>query len=138
MSEQPFTNAYTQPETANHNLYKTLLVVEDDQSIGETIIQVIDNETSYHATLATDARQALEIIQKIKPNGILLDYQLPYMNGIQFYDRLHAVEDYKDIPIILMSANLPYKEIQQRQMQTLKKPFELDELVEVIEHCLGE
>ncbi|GCE30470.1 hypothetical protein KDA_59540 [Dictyobacter alpinus] len=136
MPEQPLIKTYEQSNTISHTIGKTLLVVEDDESIGETIIQVIDNETDYHATLAIDARQALEVIKHLKPDAILLDYQLPYINGIQLYDQLHALEDYKYIPVILMSANLPYKEVRQRQMITLKKPFELDELVEIVHHCL--
>ena len=45
----------------------TILVVEDDASIGEVLLNVLENETMYHAVLATNSVEALQLIHHIQP-----------------------------------------------------------------------
>src|SRR5450759_3265464 len=52
----------------DHNTMKTILVVEDDEHIGEFIVEAFIQETPYQALLATDGKQALKIVQKVRPN----------------------------------------------------------------------
>ena len=47
---------------------KTVLVVEDDQDIGEVFVQVLSQETSYLPVLATDGEEALAFMQEIHPD----------------------------------------------------------------------
>jgi CheY-like chemotaxis protein len=62
---------------------KTVLVVEDDQDIGEVFVQALSQETSYIPVLATDEEEALAFVQEIQPDLLVLDYHLPHMNGIE-------------------------------------------------------
>ena len=50
-----------------HDSVKTILVVEDDENIGELIVEAFVQETPYQAMLATDGKQALKIVQNMKP-----------------------------------------------------------------------
>jgi CheY-like chemotaxis protein len=79
----------------------------------------------------------LETVKTIKPNLFVLDYLLPRMNGIDLYDQLHATKELEDIPAIMMSANLPASEARKRKITCLKKPFELDELLQTIEKLIA-
>ncbi len=115
---------------------KTILIVEDDPDIGEFLVHAIMQETSYHPLLASDGFQALKLVREIKPNLLLLDYQLPSMDGLELYDRLHTSKEAAKIPTIMMSANLPLREARQRKIMCLKKPLELDELLHTIEQFL--
>ena len=115
---------------------KTILIVEDDPDIGEFLVHAIMQETSFHPLLASDGFQALKLVREIKPDLLLLDYQLPSMNGLELYDRLHTSKKAADIPSIMMSANLPLREARQRKIMCLKKPVELDELLQTIEQFL--
>jgi len=116
---------------------KTVLVVEDDTGIGTFLIQAIQQETHYQAMLVTDGFQALKAVSNIKPELFILDYQLPRMNGIELYDRLHAVPGMEQIPAIIVSARLPRHEIEKRKIIGISKPLELDDFLQTIEHLLG-
>lgn len=116
---------------------KTVLVVEDDTGIGTFLIQAIQQETHYQAMLVTDGFQALKAVANIKPGLFILDYQLPRMNGIELYDRLHAIPGMEDIPAIIVSARLPRSEIEKRKIVGISKPLELDDFLQTIEHLLG-
>jgi DNA-binding response OmpR family regulator len=116
---------------------KTVLLVEDDLDIGEFLLQVIGEETSFHALLASDGFEALRLIHEITPDLFLLDYQLPDMNGIELYDQLHRTKGLEDIPALMISARLPKQAIEKRSIRGMKKPFELNELLETLETLLA-
>ncbi len=117
---------------------KTILVVEDDQYIGEFIVQVLTREGPYHILLATDAFRALNIVRNHKPALFLLDYQLPQMNGIELYDRLQKAGGLDDVPVLFISANPPQEELKKRCIHFIKKPFELEEFLQKIRELLSE
>lgn len=117
---------------------KTILIVEDDELMGQFIIQTLQGETPYRTLLATDAFRALNIVRTVKPSLFLLDYFLPQMNGIELYDRLHAAGGLKDVPTMFMSAVPPIKELKKRRVCYLEKPFELDEFLRKIKELLAE
>ncbi|HEY4033948.1 MAG TPA: response regulator [Ktedonobacteraceae bacterium] len=113
-----------------------VLVIEDDASVGACLVEAITQETPYIAFLVTEAQHALTILKEVKPNIILLDYMLPQMNGIDLYDYLHAHRPLKNIPVIMISANLPQKEINRRHIIGLQKPFEIDDLLTTLKELL--
>ena len=115
---------------------RTILVVEDDFDIGIFLIEAITQETPYRALLARDATQALNIARAVKPSAVLLDYQLPGMNGIELYDQLHATNGLEDTPAIMASPRVPTNAVEERHLLSLKKPFDLEELLQTIEEVL--
>ena len=116
---------------------KTILVVEDDASVGASLVQAIVEETSYLAFLVIDPLEALQVMRDLKPDMMLLDYQLPHMNGFELYDRMQEQKVLSDIPILFISENLQQKEIERRQLIGMRKPFELDDLLSTIEKVLS-
>jgi DNA-binding response OmpR family regulator len=117
---------------------KTILVVEDDDGIGNFLVQAISQETQHQVLLVNDGFQALKAARTIKPALFILDYQLPGMNGIELFDQLHEMEGLETVPTILVSARLPEQEIRRRKLVGLSKPLELDELLQTIERLLSE
>ena len=112
---------------------QTILIVEDDQDIGVMVATLLELETPYQACLAEDGREALAIARDNPPSLLLLDYQLPGINGVQLYDRLRTLPGLEHVPAILMSANLPVKEMEKRRMVGLHKPFDVSDLIETVE-----
>ncbi len=116
---------------------RIILVIEDDDSIGTFLVEAISQETPYKAMLVTDGFQALQLVHTIKPCLVITDYRLPNMNGLELYDTLKSMHVLQDTPAILMSAHLPVQEVQKRNLVSLNKPFELDDLLNTVERLLA-
>lgn len=117
---------------------KTILIVEDDADIGAFLVELIAQETDYTAFVATDSFAALKIVRIMKPSLLILDYQLPRMNGLTLYDQLHANRELEGIPAILITAQarMPRQEVETRRMIGIGKPFAVSEILEAIEELL--
>lgn len=121
-----------------HETAKVILIVEDDGGIGEFLVRAILQETPYHPTWVTDGFAALKLIHDLKPDLLILDYQLPHMNGIQLYDQVRATKGFEAIPAILMTAGggMPWGHIEKRQLVGIAKPLELSAFLATIERLL--
>lgn len=119
-----------------HTKLKTILIVEDDIDLGDFFVQILKDETPHQAILASDGFQALKVVRHIKPDLFVLDYQLPSMNGIELYDKLHTTEGLEAVPALFMSANAPMIELKKRQVHYIRKPFELDDILQTVEKLL--
>lgn len=115
---------------------KTILIVDDDAAIRDTLKAVLEEETMYQPLLAPDAETALSMLQTILPDLLLLDYRLPGMNGIALIDCIREIKVYERTPIVLMSAGRFWTR-DPRDVQYLPKPFDLDVFLQVIEECLA-
>ncbi len=114
----------------------TVLVVEDDIDIGEVLTQTFEMETPFQVLLVSDGFQALKVVRTILPQLILLDYLLPGMDGLECAHHLRAIKSLEQVPIILMSANLPKHLLEQSRLIALEKPFELDTLLKLVKEIL--
>jgi DNA-binding response OmpR family regulator len=113
-----------------------ILIVEDDHSIGEVISTIIVQETSYQSCIVETGDDAWRMLQTLKPEAIILDYRLPDMTGIDLYDRLQTRSDLQSIPVVLTSASDHQDEIEKRDLLTLDKPFDIDDLLDAIRRCV--
>jgi len=116
---------------------KNILIVEDDADIGLLLCELLSQETPYKAIWVSDGMQALQLARTTKPDLCITDYWLPSINGIELYDRLHEMKDLANTPTILISAYLPEHEVEKRQIIGVHKPFEIDDLLNIIEHLLA-
>ncbi len=119
---------------------KVVLIVEDDPGIAEFLKVAIAQETPFKPLVATSGNHALEIVQNVRPQLLILDYGLGHMNGIELYDRLHTIADFDGIPALIMSASLEkhQHEIAQRHLVGIEKPLELDDFLDVVSELLEE
>jgi DNA-binding response OmpR family regulator len=115
---------------------KTILLVEDDTVIAELLVQMITQETRHLIFSVPDAPEALDLVRDIKPQLMILDYWLPTIHGIELYDRLHNTEGLEQVPTIMLSVNAPLREIKQRQILYMRKPFDMYKLLEAIDKLL--
>ncbi len=113
-----------------------ILVVDDDNNIGELIVEALHIGTSHQAIWAASAFEALRFAKDLKPGLIILDYWLPGMNGLELYDWLRRVEGLADIPVIFMSTYAPRRELERRGISCIEKPFKLRELFSRVKQFL--
>ena len=81
----------------------TLLIVDDNASARETLLAMLELE-GYQIEMAKDGFQALQILQKVQPDLILLDVMMPGMDGFEVCRRIRATPQLAEVPIILLTA----------------------------------
>ncbi|NOY09679.1 MAG: response regulator [Spirochaetes bacterium] len=82
---------------------KTVLAVEDNRLNRELIKKLIELN-HYNAITAETAEAAFEIIKKTRPDLILMDIDLPGMDGLSATKKLKNDACFRDIPVIALSA----------------------------------
>ena len=87
---------------------KKVLIVEDDEFLRSLTAKRLEKE-GYEVAVAVDGETAVGTIQEEKPNLILLDLLLPGLNGFQVLEKIKALDDLKDIPVVVFS-NLGQRE----------------------------
>ena len=96
-----------------------VLVVEDDPVMREMLHRRLEKE-GWKVIDAENGRVALERMTERQPDLILLDLMMPEMDGFQFLDEIHKREDWRPIPIIVVTA----KELTAQDRQRLNGSVE--------------
>ena len=81
-----------------------LLVVDDDPDILGFLEQTLSFQ-GYHVTTAPGGREALDQVNEVQPDVILLDLKMPGIDGYEVIRRLKAEEATRPIPIIVITAS---------------------------------
>jgi two-component system, cell cycle response regulator len=80
------------------------LLVVDDNSMNRIMLSRYITKLGYQATLVENGRQALEKLQTEPFDLVLLDVEMPEMDGYQVLEQLKADPRLRDIPVIMISA----------------------------------
>ncbi len=120
------------PSESKNNL---ILLVEDDHDIRVALRQSLEM-ANYQVISAPNGKDALKIIQKQKPDLIILDMVMPLMDGEEFLRYKDSDSTLTDIPVMLISAfEEKLKVIPVRPK--LKKPLDLDEVLQKVPEVLA-
>jgi len=82
----------------------TTILIVDDNPVNLKLVRVLLLGEGFEVRTATDAEEALEILRGWHPRMILMDIQLPGMDGLELTRRLKDAPETKDITIIAISA----------------------------------
>ncbi len=106
----------------------TILVVDDDAMnlrIAEKML-----ESQFHIECVKSGREALEFVERVIPNLILLDLHMPGMDGFQVIAALRAQERFREIPVIFLTADndrdTEIKGFREGALDFITKPFIAD------------
>ena len=83
---------------------RKILIVEDNQDSRELVVKVLKSK-GYLTIEAEDGEEALEKARAEKPDLVLLDISLPKLNGYEVAQRLKAMEEFQEIPIVAFTAH---------------------------------
>ncbi|MCR4589974.1 MAG: response regulator [Lachnospiraceae bacterium] len=104
---------------------KKVLVVDDMPTILKQGVDIIGER--YEVETASSAAEALEKVHSFKPDIILMDMNMPDENGVACMEEIHAIQEFKDIPVILTINDLTIMSTARAYdagaADFLKKPF---------------
>ncbi len=80
-----------------------ILVVDDEPDIVRVVSRIMES-CDYDVVTARDGFEAIETAQAERPDVIILDLNLPGMNGFEVCRRLRGAETTRGIPIVMMTA----------------------------------
>lgn len=116
-----------------------ILIIDDEDDLRMLLKALLES----HGYECDEARTGQEGLEKIVAGGfalVLLDYQMPILNGLQVLQALASVPSRPVPPVIMMTANvnadLHEKAMQAGAKQILSKPFELDTILLAIGRVL--
>ncbi len=118
---------------------RAILVVEDTAAIAEIIETVLNDIPAYQATAMSNGADALAFGAEVQVDLVLLDINLPGLDGFAIYDILRQRGPTAMVPILFMTAGVHEAEFARRQVRGhIKKPFDLDDLLRRVASALGQ
>lgn len=109
-----------------------ILVCDDERHIVR-LIQVNLERQGYQVVTAYDGKEGLEKIKAEKPNLVVLDVMMPYMDGFEVLKSLRREPEFESLPVIMLTAKAQDKDVFEGYHygadMYLTKPFNPIELV---------
>jgi CheY-like chemotaxis protein len=112
-----------------------LLVVDDSPSVRRVVSNML-KANGWEVVTSRDGVEALEQIARERPAAVLLDIEMPRMDGYELMASIRAQEQYHDLPLIALTSRAASKH-RQRAMQLganeyIIKPYQDQELLAII------
>ncbi|HEY5001863.1 MAG TPA: response regulator [Ktedonobacteraceae bacterium] len=122
--------AVTQPKRGKH-----VLVVDDSPSVRRVVGNML-KQRGWEIQMARDGVEALEMISYEMPAAVLLDIEMPRMDGYELIATVRAQEQYRTLPLVVLTSRAASKH-QQRAMQLgasayVVKPYQDEELLNTL------
>lgn len=119
---------------------RELLIVDDDRELLDALAETLA-EQGFAVTKAANGREALERLHAGPlPSAVLLDLNMPVMNGWQFCAAKNADARLRGVPVIVLSAAAkkdPASPYFLDVEEIVSKPIEMDELMGAIDRLIG-
>ncbi|HEU5438756.1 MAG TPA: response regulator [Ktedonobacterales bacterium] len=125
----PFSQSFS-PATAGY-----LLVVDDSPSVRRVVSSMLKAH-GWEVQTARDGVEALDVIARQMPAAVLLDIEMPRMDGYELLATVRSQEQYRALPLIVLTSRAATKH-QQRAIQLgadayVVKPYQDEELLNTI------
>lgn len=119
---------------------KSILLI-DDSMIQHRIMKVL-LKNKYELLMADSGGDGIRIAQKLQPDLILLDYDMPDLSGKETFKMLKEQDETKDIPVIFLTGVRDKEDVEEvlrlRPQGYLLKPVKQSRLFEAMRNILGE
>jgi len=117
------------------------ILVVDDSNTNNFLLEGILRKRGFQVSSATRCSEAFKMLKKEERDLVLLDLMMPGISGFDMLDKMKDDENYKDIPVIVISAKTGPKT--EREVLAaganayLPKPVRIQALVEVVSRVLN-
>ncbi|AKU92909.1 response regulator [Vulgatibacter incomptus] len=114
-----------------------MLIVDDDPDLLSLMAETLDLE-GYRVDTSTNGVRALDAVEKVMPDLILLDMKMPVMDGAEFAKRFREAHDHEAPIVIVTAADNAHRSANEIGANGwLGKPFDLDSLLEIVASQVG-
>lgn len=118
---------------------KTILIADDEPNIAR-LVQMNLERHGYTVIAAADGREALKQVEASRPDLIVLDVMMPYMDGFEVLQRLKSDPATRDIPVIMMTVRArdadTFEATERGATAYLWKPVNPADLLDAVERVL--
>jgi two-component system OmpR family response regulator/two-component system alkaline phosphatase synthesis response regulator PhoP len=117
----------------------TRVLVLDDQEYLREIIAVILGDAGYPALAVADTTEAIQRLEELRPEMLVLDMSLPGISGLEFLDELRRDPRWASLPVLMVSGDpVALATVQGRpNVGTLSKPFDVNVLIGETQRLIG-
>jgi CheY-like chemotaxis protein len=115
---------------------KKILIIDDDPNIVTYLLDLF-GDNGYETCSALDGSEAMDVVKTEKPDLITLDLEMPEEWGPRFYRRLMKEEEFRKIPVIVISGLTGGKYAIQKAFASITKPFDRDKLLGTVKDAIG-
>ncbi len=132
----------TTPDSVVEEVKKINILVVDDSISTREIEKSILESYGYNVSLASDGIEALESAEAFQYDLVITDIEMPRMNGLALTKKLKKKDEYKDIPVILISSR-DKDEDKRKGLKVgadayiVKDDFDQTGLIDVIQNLVG-
>ncbi|OOM78506.1 polar-differentiation response regulator DivK [Clostridium puniceum] len=117
-----------------------ILIIDDNTANILLLSKMLKIAAYNNIKTLTDSREILDTLSVYMPDLILLDFRMPFIDGLEVINILNSVKDYKNIPIIMISAENDKKYYEKAlangAIDFITKPFNYNDIVLKIEKTL--
>jgi len=117
-----------------------ILIVDDEQANIELLEDILEEEGYTYFRSTTDSRQALVMYEEMRPDLVLLDLNMPHLDGFQVMDQLKELEQDSYAPILVLTAqsdrNTRLRALAAGARDFIGKPFDITEVTQRISNML--
>jgi CheY-like chemotaxis protein len=118
---------------------REILVIDDDELIQKSVTDVL-REEGYIVHAASDAHDALVLLKDLRPSLILLDVDIPGINGLELLRKLKAGALTANIPVFMLSGHnrreVVMEAYREGAVEFIAKPFKRELLMQKLEAAL--
>ena len=90
---------------------KRVLIVDDEPGFTRLLKLNLHHTGRYMAEVVNDATKAVHVAESFTPDVVLLDVMMPGLDGSEVANRLHAVPQFRNVPIIFLTAAVKKQEV---------------------------
>jgi len=114
-------------------ILKSKILIVDDEPANIRLLKGLLNDKGYaRIESITDPRETLKFFQEFQPDLVLLDLNMPHLNGLQVLEQLNNLDQEYPPPVIILTAQVDHdsrlKALDLGARDFLNKPFDLVEL----------
>ncbi len=116
------------------------ILVAEDNPVNQQIIKIILKKANLIVEIANNGLEAIGLLKDEKFDAILMDIQMPEMDGLEATKRIREIPDHKNLPIIALTANAMDKDKQMCRLAGMNdfitKPIDAEKLFKTLSELI--